>query len=90
MRIPGESGNNGLKIDIKQESGTGIVDQWGNALNYTSGKVNSLSNVSVQYGMIEARIMVPDLNLGGWPAFWMLGTATYTWPRNGHYGNGTH
>ena len=81
--IPGEPGNNGLHIIGKQESGSGIVDQWGNPLNYTSGKITSKSKVSVQYGMIESRVMVPDIDLGGWPALWMLGTANYSWPRCG-------
>ena len=81
--IPNEPGNNALKITSLQESGPGIVDQWGNSLNYTSGKVTSKSKISVQYGVIETRIQVPDLDLGGWPAFWMLGTANYGWPRCG-------
>ncbi len=51
--IPGEVGNNALHITAKQESGAGIVDQWGNPLSYTSGKVSSKSFVSVRYGMIE-------------------------------------
>tara|TARA_B100000959_G_scaffold280810_1_gene343381 strand:+ start:640 stop:2433 length:1794 start_codon:yes stop_codon:yes gene_type:complete len=81
--IPNEPGNNGLHIIGKEESGTGIVDQWGNPLNYTSGKITSKSKVSVQYGMIESRILVPDIDLGGWPALWLLGTANYSWPRCG-------
>ena len=81
--IPGEPGNNGLRIIGKQESGSGIIDQWGNPLNYTSGKVTSKSKVSIQYGMIETRVLVPDIDLGGWPAFWMLGTSNYSWPRCG-------
>lgn len=81
--VPGEPGNTGLRITARQESGPGIVDQWGNPLQYTSGKVVSKSFVSVKYGMIETRLRVPGLDLGGWPAFWMLGTANYAWPRNG-------
>ena len=81
--VPGEPGNKALRIIAKQESGPGIVDQWGNPLQYTSGKVMSKSFVSVKYGMIEARVWVPNLNLGGWPAFWLLGTANYAWPRSG-------
>lgn len=78
--VPGEPGNLALRIVAKQESGPGIVDQWGNPLQYTSGKVVSKSFVSVKYGMIETRVLVPDLQLGGWPAFWMLGTANANWP----------
>ena len=81
--IPNEPGNNGLHIIGKEESGSNIVDQWGNSLNYTSGKITSKSKISVQYGMIEARALVPDIDLGGWPAIWMLGTANYNWPRCG-------
>ena len=81
--IPNESGNNGLHIIGKEESGSNIVDQWGNSLNYTSGKITSKSKISVQYGMIETRALVPDIDLGGWPAIWMLGTANYNWPRCG-------
>ena len=81
--IPNEPGNNGLHIVGKEESGSNIVDQWGNSLNYTSGKITSKSKISLQYGMIETRALVPDINLGGWPAIWMLGTANYNWPRCG-------
>ncbi len=52
-------------------------------MNYTSGKLISKSKVSVKYGMIETRMRVPSLDLGGWPAVWLLGTANYGWPRNG-------
>ena len=81
--IPGEPGNNALRIVAKQESGPGIVDQWGNPLNYTSGKVVTKSFVTVKYGMIETRVLVPNLDLGGWPAVWMLGTANVGWPGSG-------
>lgn len=81
--VPGEPGNTALLITAKQESGPGIVDQWGNPLFYTSGKVISKSMVSVKYGMIETRMKVPNIDLAGWPAFWLLGTANYAWPRSG-------
>lgn len=81
--IPGETGNKALRITARQESGPGIVDQWGNPLSYTSGRLMSKSKVSIRYGMIEARVRVPNLNLGGWPAVWLLGTANYAWPRSG-------
>lgn len=81
--VPGETGNKALRIIAKAQSGAGIVDQWGNPLSYTSGKVTTESFVSVKYGMIEARVRVPNLNNGGWPALWMLGTTTYNWPMSG-------
>ena len=81
--VPGEAGNTALRLTARQESGPGIVDQWGNPLSYTSGKVLSKSFVSVRYGMVETRVRVPDIDLGGWPAVWLLGTANYAWPRSG-------
>jgi len=33
--------------------------------------------------MIETRVSIPDLDVGGWPAIWMLGTANYNWPLRG-------
>ena len=81
--IPGEPGNNALRITARQESGPNIVDQWGNPLSYTSGKINSKSKFSLRYGLIETRVRVPNIDLGGWPAVWMLGTANYAWPRKG-------
>ncbi|NNC94512.1 MAG: family 16 glycosylhydrolase [Chitinophagales bacterium] len=81
--VPGEPGNNALRINAKQESGPGIVDQWGNPLNYTSGRLNTKSKVSVQYGVIETRVRVPDIDLGGWPAVWLLGLSNLSWPQKG-------
>jgi beta-glucanase (GH16 family) len=81
--IPGEPGSSALHITAKEESGPDIVDQWGNPLFHTSGRVNTKSKISVKYGMIETRVSVPDLDLGGWPAVWLLGAANYSWPRKG-------
>ncbi|MDZ4121885.1 MAG: glycoside hydrolase family 16 protein, partial [Candidatus Cloacimonadaceae bacterium] len=81
--IAAEPGNNALRITARQESGPGIVDQWGNPLQYTSGRLNTKSKISIKYGVIETRVKVPDIHLGGWPAVWMLGTANYAWPRKG-------
>ena len=81
--LPNDPNNNALHIIARNESGPEITDQWGNPLNYTSGKVISKSNISIKYGMIEARVQIPDLDLGGWPAVWLLGTSNYAWPRNG-------
>ena len=81
--IPDEPSNNALHITAKSESGPDITDQWGNPLFYTSGKVISKSNVSIKYGVVETRVRIPDLDVGGWPAVWLLGTSNYAWPRNG-------
>ena len=81
--LPNENGNNALQITAKQESGPGITDQWGNPLNYTSGRINTKSKLSVKYGIIETRVLIPDINIGGWPAIWLLGLSNLTWPRSG-------
>ena len=67
--IPNEPSNNALHIIARNESGPDITDQWGNPLSYTSGKVISKSNISIKYGVIEARVRVPDLDLGGCQPF---------------------
>ena len=38
--------------------------------SFTSGRVNSLHKVSFTHGKIEARIKLPHLANGLWPAFW--------------------
>jgi len=83
VEVEGEIGNHAVRITAKQESGGGITDQWGNPLNYTSGRMNTKSKISVKYGVIETRVSVPDLDLGGWPAVWLLGTSNLNWPRSG-------
>ncbi len=83
LEIPGEAGNNALHIVAKEESGPDIVDQWGNPLSYTSGKVTTKAKVAIKYGLIETRVKIPNLDVGGWPAVWMLGTTNYNWPRKG-------
>ena len=83
VEVEGETGNHAVRITAKQESGSGITDQWGNPLNYTSGRMNTKSKISVKYGVIETRVSVPDLDLGGWPAVWLLGTSNLNWPRSG-------
>jgi beta-glucanase (GH16 family) len=78
-----ESGNNALLITARQESGAGIVDQWGNPLQFTSGRINTKSKISVKYGVIETRVLITDIDTGGWPAIWLLGTTNLGWPRCG-------
>ena len=68
IEVPNENGNNAVQITAKEESGSEITDQWGNPLNYTSGRINTKSKVSVKYGVIETRVLIPDINTGGWPA----------------------
>ena len=73
--VPGENGNSALVLEAKDESINGYA--------FTSGKVNSDKKVAIQYGMIETRILIPDLDTGLWPAAWLLGTSTASWPAKG-------
>jgi len=61
--------------------------------NYTSARLQTgapgastdTTDLSWQYGLIEARIKLPPGGKGIWPAFWMLGEdiGTVSWPRCG-------
>jgi beta-glucanase (GH16 family) len=54
----------------------------GNRKSYTSARIKTEDKLTFQYGTIEARIKVPDLANGLWPAFWTLGNnfSTAGWP----------
>jgi CxxC motif-containing protein (DUF1111 family)/beta-glucanase (GH16 family) len=73
--VAGESGNNALVLEARDEV---VGDKV-----FTSGKVQSSNKISVQYGMIEVRMQVPEIEVGLWPAAWMLGTSTASWPSKG-------
>ncbi|MGQ9855505.1 MAG: glycoside hydrolase family 16 protein [Fervidobacterium sp.] len=61
--------NDMLVIEARNET----VKDGNKTFNYTSTRMKTESNFSVQYGKIEARIKFP-YGKGLWPAFWMLGT----------------
>jgi len=54
----------------------------GNRKSYTSARINTRDKFTFKYGTIEARIKVPNLANGLWPAFWTLGNnyPTVGWP----------
>ena len=53
--------------------------------SFTSGRIKTKDKVMFQYGTVEARIKIPDLGNGLWPAFWTLGNdiSSVGWPRCG-------
>ncbi|MEO1084362.1 MAG: glycoside hydrolase family 16 protein, partial [Acidobacteriota bacterium] len=73
--VPGEPGNSALVLEARDEVAGSLV--------FTSGKIQSKDKVAIQYVMVEIRMRVPDLATGFWPAAWMLGTSTATWPAKG-------
>ncbi len=52
---------------------------------FSSGRIKSHGRMAFKYGTIEARIKVPDLANGLWPAFWLLGDniGQNSWPACG-------
>lgn len=66
--------NGMLKITAIQESFMGS--------GYTSARVLTEGLFQQTYGRFEARIKLP-WGKGMWPAFWMLGTNSNTWPQRG-------
>jgi len=71
-----EDGN--LVINIRS-TGEGANSQ------FTSARVRTQDKLTFKYGRIEARIKMPDLADGLWPAFWTLGNnfSEIGWPSCG-------
>ena len=42
VEVSEEPDNNAVQITAKQESGAGIIDQWGNPLSGTSGRIHKI------------------------------------------------
>jgi beta-glucanase (GH16 family) len=51
--------------------------------SYTSGRIKTEGRIHFKYGTVEARIKIPNLANGLWPAFWTLGTIGGVWPNIG-------
>lgn len=68
-------GNNCLILTAKREAYNGY--------QFTSGRINTSGKFAFRYGKIEARIKLPDMANGLWPAFWLLGNTTKVWPACG-------
>ncbi|MFZ6012435.1 MAG: Ig-like domain-containing protein [Bacteroidota bacterium] len=49
---------------------------------FTSARLKTEGRVHFKYGTLEARMKIPNLANGLWPALWMLGI-TGAWPANG-------
>ncbi len=50
---------------------------------FTSGRIKTEGRVHFKYGTVEARIKLPNVTKGLWPAFWTLGTIGPSWPSIG-------
>lgn len=56
-----------------------------NVVGFTSARIKTQDKLMLQYGTVEARIKLPDLDKGLWPAFWTLGNdfSQVGWPSCG-------
>lgn len=70
-----DSGN--LVIEARREEYEGK--------QFTSARLHTNGRVGFRYGTLEARIKLPELDNGLWPAFWMLGNnfGIDGWPKSG-------
>ena len=64
---------------------TALEETVGGERVFTSGRIQTEDKVEVLYGNIEARVMIPNIENGLWPAFWMLGSnfRQVGWPQCG-------
>ncbi|MCB8995528.1 MAG: family 16 glycosylhydrolase [Bacteroidales bacterium] len=68
-------GNNCLIISTLKENVNGY--------SFSSGRINSNAKFSFKYGKLVAKIKIPDLKNGLWPAFWTEGFTPIGWPDMG-------
>ncbi|CAD5230350.1 unnamed protein product [Bursaphelenchus xylophilus] len=67
--------NGHLVIEARKENKDGCA--------FTSARLKTKGKFEFKFGTIEARIKLPNLRNGLWPAFWMLGAESDTWPDQG-------
>lgn len=66
----------GLPSNVRVENGNLVISarRTGNdQLPFTSARINTLGKLEFQYGILVARIKLPELGDGLWPAFWAMG-----------------
>lgn len=73
--------------NVRLENGSLLIEarreNFGPASNFTSGRVKTEGRIHFKYGTVEARIKLPNVVKGLWPAFWTLGTIGGSWPSIG-------
>jgi len=74
-----------LIITALRQTVNGPGDPGPDVYTFTSARVKTQNKLALRYGTIEARVRLPDLADGLWPAFWTLGSniATVGWPACG-------
>ena len=68
--------------NVRLEEGNLVITVQENLGAFTSARVRTQDKLTFKYGTIEARIKMPDLADGLWPAFWTLGNdfSEVGWP----------
>lgn len=75
--------------NVRVENGTLVIEvheaQTEGSRQFTSARVKTENRLTFLYGTLEARIKVPDVANGLWPAFWTLGDniSEVGWPACG-------
>jgi len=72
--------------NVRVEDGSLVIEaRKENFVNssFTSGRIKTEGRIHFKYGTVEARIKLPNLTKGLWPAFWTLGTIGGSWPSIG-------
>jgi len=74
-----------LIITALRQTVKGPSDSGPDSYTFTSARVKTQDKLAIQYGSIEARIQLPNLADGLWPAFWTLGSdiTSVGWPACG-------
>ncbi|MES2649538.1 MAG: Ig-like domain-containing protein [Bacteroidota bacterium] len=69
--------------NVRTEAGSLVIEarreNFGNSA-FTSGRIKTEGRIHFKYGTVEARIKLPNMANGLWPAFWTLGTIGPAWP----------
>lgn len=71
--------------NIRIEEGNLVITALKQGDNFTSARIKTEDKLTFKYGTVEARIQIPDLGNGLWPAFWTLGNnfSSVGWPACG-------
>lgn len=68
--------------NVRVQNGHLVITGRRSGGGFTSARIRSQDKLTFQYGTVEARISIPNLQNGLWPAFWTLGNnfSTVGWP----------
>lgn len=68
--------------NVRIENGNLVIAVQKDGSDFTSARIRTEDKLTFKYGTIEARIKIPDLANGLWPAFWTMGNnfSQVGWP----------